>query len=101
MLLHVIKHDRSGNKSFATQRASVWPFPRVISSVDGKRGRLGKRLAAHGAKVRSLASVDALMHHVIFAMSETFAAYVAHERPGPVHGLVRGQRLDAGKLFGT
>lgn len=99
MLLHVIKHDGSGNETFAAQCAGVRSFASVISTMDGKRGRLSERLAAHGTKIRPLTGVDALMHHVILAMRETFSAHVAHERPGPMHSLMTGQRLDASELL--
>lgn len=99
MLFHVIQHDRSGNESFATQCARIRTFSGVISPMNGKRGCLCKRLPTHGTKIRPLSRVNTLMHHVILAMCKTFAAYVAHERPGPMYSFVGSQRLDARELL--
>lgn len=99
MLFHMIQHDRSGNESFAAQCARIRTFSGVISPMNGKRGCLCKRLPTHGTKIRPLSRVNTLMHDVILAMCETFAAYVAHERPGPMHSFVGSQRLDARELF--
>lgn len=62
---------------------------------------LRKRFAAHGTEIRPLAGVDALMHHVILAMREALAAYVADQRPRPVHRLMRSQGLGGSELFGA
>lgn len=99
MLFHVIQHDRSGNEALAAQRAGVRTFSGMISTMDGERGRLCKRFPAHGTKIRSLPRVNTLVHHVILPMGETFTANVADQRPGPVHRLVRVQRLDGRELL--
>lgn len=69
--------------------------------MHGERRCLRERFAAHGAKIRPLARVDALMHHVIFAMREALAAHIANQRPGPVHRLVRRQQLGGSELLGA
>jgi len=101
MLLHVIKHNRTRDESLSAQRASVRPLSRVITTVYRQGRCLRERFAAHGAEIRSLTGVDALMDHVILAMRKALAAHVAHQRPGPVHGFVRAQGLGGGELFGA
>lgn len=80
MLLHMIKHNRSRNKSFPAQRTGVRTLSCMIPAMYSECRCLRKRFAAHGTKIRPLAGVDALMHHVILAMRETFATYVADQR---------------------
>jgi len=101
VLLHVIKHDRTRDESLSAQRAGIRPLSRVIAAVYRQGRCLRERFAAHGAEIRPLAGVDALMDHVILAMREALAAHVAHQRPGPVHGFMRTQRLGGGELFGA
>lgn len=97
----MIKHNCSRNKSFPAQGAGIRTFSRVIPTMYSERRCLRKRFAAHGTEIRPLAGVDALMHHVILAMREALAAYVADQRSRPVHRLMRGQGLGSSELLGA
>lgn len=97
MFFHMIEHDRTSDKSLATERTSVRPLPSVISPMNSERGRLCEALAAHGTKIRSLSSVYALMNDVILAMGESFATNVTDQRSGLVYTFVCIERLDGGE----
>lgn len=101
MFLHVIKHNCSRDKSLSAERTGVRTLSRMITTMHSERRRLRERFAAHGTEIRPFAGVDALVHHVILAMRETLAAYVADQRSRSVHRFMRGQRLGGRKLFGA
>lgn len=101
MFLHVIEHYCTGDKTLSAESTRVGTLASVVAAMNSESGGLSEGLAAHGAQIGPLAGVNSLVNDVVLAMGEPLAADVADQRPGPVNGLVAGQRLDSVELLGA